>query len=358
MNKVIINMLWLRPGQVGGSETYAMQLLKALSQTPDSPPIELVVTPAARRAHQFLDTNFAITEQDPPLGRLGRICRENYLFGQLEDHQLVHHLGGTIPKLPNAKKTVVTIYDVQYRDYPQYFSPVKRRYLDGAIQRSLEQAEAVCTISQHCAESLEAHFGYPQEKCHLVPPAIDSPAFQQHQPSQAKEFLLYPAVTWPHKSHQFLITLLEQIPDLQLVLTGAEGSSHRKVMSAIRRSPAADRITHLGMVDTQRLNSLYQQALCTVFPSQYEGFGQPVIEAMTRGCPVISSQCGALPETVGTGGVTLAMDIDQWIDAIQLIRQPQQRQQWVEAGFLRATHFSKKRTAETQIAVYNELLGR
>ena len=112
------------------------------------------------------------------------------------------------------------------------------------------------------------------------------------------------------------------------------------------------------MVDTQKLNALYQQALCTVFPSQYEGFGQPVIEAMTRGCPVISSQCGALPETVGTGGVTLAMDIDQWVDAIQLIRQPQQRQQWVEAGFLRATHFSKKRTAETQIAVYNELLGR
>ena len=358
MNRVIINMLWLRPGEVGGSETYAMQLLEALSQTPESPPIEIVVTPAARRAHQFLDTNFTITEQDPPLGRLGRICRENYLFRQLEDHQLVHHLGGTIPKLPNLKKTVVTIYDVQYRDHPQYFSPVKRRYLDGAIQRSLEQAEAVCTISQHCAKSLETHFGYPQEKCHIVPPAIDSQASQQHQPSEAKEFVLYPAVTWPHKSHQFLITLLEQIPDLQLVLTGAEGSSHRKVMRAIRRSSAADRITHLGMVDTQKLNALYQQALCTVFPSQYEGFGQPVIEAMTRGCPVISSQCGALPETVGNGGVTLAMDIDQWVHAIQLIRQPDQRQQWVEAGLLRATHFSKKRTAEAQIAVYNELLGR
>ena len=173
-------MLWLRPGEVGGSETYAMQLLKALRQTPEAPPIELVLTPAARRAHQFLDTNFTITEQDPPLGRLGRICRENYLFRQLEDQQLVHHLGGTIPKLPNVKKTVVTIYDVQYRNYPQYFSPVKRRYLDDAIQRSLEQAEAVCTISQHCAESLEAHFGFPQEKCHIVPPAIDSPPFQEH----------------------------------------------------------------------------------------------------------------------------------------------------------------------------------
>ena len=77
MNKVIVNMLWLRPGQVGGSETYAIRLLKSLSETAESPPIELVMTPAARRAHQFLETSFAIAEQDPRLGRLGRICREN-----------------------------------------------------------------------------------------------------------------------------------------------------------------------------------------------------------------------------------------------------------------------------------------
>ncbi len=358
MTAVIINMMWLRPGQVGGSETYATQLLKALSQHPESPPIELLMTPAARSVHQFGDTNFTVTEQDHPPGRAGRIWRENRLFGQLDDHQLVHHLGGTIPNHRNTKKTVVTIYDVQYRDYPQYFSPVKRRYLDRAIQRSLEQAEAVCTISEYCARSLETHFGYPHEQCRIVPPAIETPTPQRHHSSETKKFLLYPAVTWPHKSHEFLIKLLEQIPDLQLVLTGAPGPSHRSVMKAIQRSPAADRITHLGMVDTHRLNLLYQEALCTVFPSQYEGFGQPVIEAMTQGCPVISSQCGALPETVGAGGVTLPMNIDRWIDAIQLIRQPHQRQQWVEAGLLRAADFSNTRTAEIQVAIYNELLGR
>ena len=358
MNTVIMNLLWLRPGQVGGSETYVTQLLKALNKSDNSPPIELVMTPAARRAHQFLDTDFTITEQDPPLGRVGRIWRENRLFGQLDDQQLIHHLGGTVPKCRTTKKTVVTIYDVQYRDYPKYFSLAKRRYLDGAIQRSLEQAEAVCTLSKYCAKSLEVHFGYPEKKCHIVPPAIDGPSSRQPQTSESKQFLFYPAVTWPHKAHEFLITLLEQIPELQLILTGGPGTSHRRVMNAIRRSPAADRITHLGMVDADRLDLLYKQALCTVFPSQYEGFGQPVIEAMTRGCPVISSQCGALPETVGTGGVTLPMDIDQWAEAIQLIRQPDPRQQWTEAGLLRAADFSHDRTAETQVAVYRELLGR
>ncbi len=358
MNAVTINMLWLRPGQVGGSETYAVQLLEALSQNPKAPSIELALTPETRRTHQFVDRHFEINEQHHLPGRIGRIFKENKLFKKLDKQHIVHHLGGTIPKHQNSAKNVVTIYDIQYREYPQYFSLTKRRYLDIAIQRTLQQAEAVCVISEFCAQSLKNHFGYPKEKCHIIPPAFSASTAQRTQSVEVKPFLLYPAVTWPHKSHKFLITLLEQIPDLQLILTGAKGPAHSDVMQAIQRSPANDRITHLGQVDRQRLDSLYQQALCTVFPSQYEGFGQPIIEAMIRGCPVISSQCGALPETVGAGGITVPMDIDQWIEAIRLIRQPDQRQPWVEAGHRRAADFSYQQTAEAQIAVYEELLGK
>ena len=358
MTAVIINMLWLRPGQVGGSETYAVQLLAALSQNPEAPPIELALTPATYQAYQFLDQAFEINQQQHPPGRIGRIFKENRLFGHLGNEHLIHHLGGTIPKRENSAQKVVTIYDAQYREYPQYFSFTKRRYLDIAIQRTLQQAETVCVISDFCAQSLENHFGYPKEKCQIIPPAFRTSTNQQTRSSDEKPFLLYPAVTWPHKSHKFLITLLEQIPDMELILTGAKGPAHKDVMQSIQRSPARDRITHLGQVDRQRLDSLYQQALCTVFPSQYEGFGQPIIEAMLRGCPVISSQCGALPETVGTGGMTLPMEVDQWSNAVRLMEKPDKRQLWVEAGHHRAADFSYKRSAEAQIAVYEELLGK
>ena len=358
MSSVVVNMLWLRPGQVGGSETYSVQLLEAISQSAKAPPIKVALTPATYEAHQFLREAFEITRHQHPLGRIGRILKENRLFSQVNSQQVTHHLGGTIPQRDNSSKIVVTIYDVQYRTYPQYFSLAKRRYLDTAIQRTLQQAETVCVISEFCAQSLENHFGYPKEKCHIIPPAFHSPTAQQTQPIDARPFLLYPAVTWPHKSHKFLITLMEQIADLELILTGAKGPAHKDVMQAIRRSSARDRITHLGHVEHQRLDSLYRQALCTVFPSQYEGFGQPIIEAMLRGCPVITSQCGALPETVGAGGITLPMDFDQWRDAIGLLAEPGQRQLWVDAGRRRAADFSYQRSAEAQVAAYEELLGR
>jgi len=358
MSQIIVNMLWLRPGQVGGSETYAVQLLEALSENPEAPPIELVLTPATRRTHQFLDKAFEINEQQHLPGRASRIFKENKLFRQVDRERIVHHLGGTIPKRENSAQKVVTVYDVQYREYPQYFSAAKRRYLDIAIQRTLQQAETVCVISEFCADSLENHYGYPKEKCKVIPPAFNPSVAHQTRKPDAKPFLLYPAVTWPHKSHKFLIKLLEQVPDLQLILTGGKGPAHKQVARAIQRSPASDRITHLGQVDKQRLDSLYQQALCTVFPSQYEGFGQPIIEAMMRGFPGISSQCGALPETVGAGGITLPMNNDQWSETIRQIEEPDQRQLWVAAGHRRAADFSYKQTAEAQIAVYKELLSK
>ena len=79
---------------------------------------------------------------------------------------------------------------------------------------------------------------------------------------------------------------------------------------------------------------------------------------MARGCPVISSRGGALPETVGTGGITVPMDVDLWVDAVNMIRQSRERQKWVENGLRRAADFSNDRAAATQVGVYNELLGR
>ena len=356
MKGLAINLLWLRPGQVGGSETYAVRLLQALSRDPNVPPIEIFASAATTKAHPFLEAHFTVNHHNPALGRGGRVWRENRLFADSESAQLTHHLGGTIPKRQHKGQCVVTIYDIQYRDYPQNFSVIKRRYLDTAVQRALSRADAVCVMSEFSAGSLEQHFGYPKERCQIVPPAIEAVTTNETQQSEIGGYLLYPAVTWPHKEHKFLIKVVEHIQDLDLVFVGARGPLHNEVLRAMKRSPAADRIVHLGVVDQQKLDDLYRRALCTVFPSQYEGFGQPVIEAMARGCPVISSRGGALPETVGTGGIAIPMDVDLWVDSVNMIRHSDERQQWVENGLRRAADFSNDRTAATQIAVYNELL--
>jgi mannosyltransferase len=113
---------------------------------------------------------------------------------------------------------------------------------------------------------------------------------------------------------------------------------------------------HLGVVADEQLDTLYRQALCTVFPSQYEGFGQPIIEAMARRCPVIASEHGAVPETVGNGGITIPLDIQTWIDAVQRTHRIDHRQALIDSGLERAADFSSQRTSAAQLAVYSELL--
>ena len=171
------------------------------------------------------------------------------------------------------------------------------------------------------------------------------------------KFLLYPAVTWPHKSHKFLIELVERMNDVRLVFTGAHGPSHGEVLDAMKHSSATDQIVHLGVVDDQQLDALYRQALCLVFPSRYEGFGQPIIEAMARGCPVIASQCAAIPETIGNGGITIPLDVDRWMDAVQQLLRPERRTELIESGLRRASDFSSEHSSTAQLAVYRELLN-
>ena len=358
MSDVTINLLWLRPGAVGGSEKYVTQLLKSLSQVKDRPSIEVVVSPETRKAHPFLAHCFAVDEQKVRWGRIGRILQERRLFGANLARPLVHHAGGTIPIAKPEMKSVVTIYDIQYRDFPENFSPVKRIFLDNVIPRSLEVADLVCVPSEFCANSLNRHFAFPKERCRIVPPPFEAHIGQGSESAESTlgKFMLYPAVTWPHKSHKFLIELAERMADVRLIFTGARGPSHDEVLAAMKQSSAADRIVHLGVVADQQLDALYRQALCLVFPSRYEGFGQPIIEAMVRGCPVVASQDGAIPETVGSGGLTLPRDVDAWTNSVQQLLDPERRAGLIESGLRRAMDFSSQRSAAAQLGVYRELL--
>ena len=98
MTRIAINLLWLRPGQVGGSETYAIRLLKAISKNQNFPPIEIFASAATIDRYPFLETDFTINRHTPTLGRGGRIWLENRLFADLKGAEVDLHLGGTIQK--------------------------------------------------------------------------------------------------------------------------------------------------------------------------------------------------------------------------------------------------------------------
>jgi glycosyltransferase involved in cell wall biosynthesis len=160
--------------------------------------------------------------------------------------------------------------------------------------------------------------------------------------------IVYPAVTNPHKNHQFLLDLLAtkwRDTEQLLVLIGGSGSAEGVV-----RSAADPRIRRLGRVSASDRSGLLKLAEAMVFPSQYEGFGAPLIEAMALGCPVVASDSTCIPSIVDGAGLVLPLTIDAWADALERVRRD--RSTMIAAGLVRAQAFTARASGAALAAAY------
>jgi glycosyltransferase involved in cell wall biosynthesis len=202
-------------------------------------------------------------------------------------------------------------------------------------------------MSEFVRDRAVAHLSLDPARIRVVPLGLDhaslTPSTQEREP-----FLLYPARTWPHKNHARLLEAFRLVrrerPELRLVLTGGGG------LSAV-----PDGVEARGHVPWAEVVGLMQRASALVFPSLYEGFGLPPLEAMACGCPVASSNAGALPEVVGDAGLLFdPKDPRAIADAVlEVLAAPQA---WSARGLARAALFSWDATARGTDAVYRELL--
>jgi glycosyltransferase involved in cell wall biosynthesis len=198
------------------------------------------------------------------------------------------HFPLTVPVPRVAARRVVTLHDLQHRDLPALFSRGERAFRSVAYDRAARQAAAVIVPSEFVRGR-----GVDHERFR--------PGDEEREP-----FLLYPAKSWPHKNHARLFEALPRIraarPELRLVLTGYHG----EVPYGVERR---------GHVPPDELASLYRRATALVFPSRYEGFGQPPLEAMACGCPVAAARAGALPEVCADAAVLFDPDDPEAIAA-------------------------------------------
>jgi alpha-1,3-rhamnosyl/mannosyltransferase len=174
-------------------------------------------------------------------------------------------------------------------------------------------------------------------------------------------FLLYPAATYPHKNHLVLLdalACLEHRPELRLVLSGAPAAGEESLRDAIEHRGLHDRVVRTGRVSAADRDALLRSADAVVFPSRYEGFGAPVLEAMAVGTPVLASAATALPEVVGPAGLLLDPDdAPAWADAIErVLDDPSLRTSLVEAGHDRARTFTAAHSAQALARAYRRLL--
>jgi alpha-1,3-rhamnosyl/mannosyltransferase len=361
---VLVNMLWCVPGAVGGSEEYLVRQLLGLAEQP-SPVCRPTVAVARglRAAHPELAVVADLVEPEfESHGRVRRIVGEaTWLRRHTGDVDLVHHGGGTAP-LRAHQPYVLTIHDLQFRTFPEYFSAVKRRYLSAIIPPSAQRATVVAVPSEYVRGSVIESYGVDPDRVMVVPHGIEPAVADQITPEDELRhryalgegpIVVYPAMTHPHKHHEFLLTMMRDHwtdPDLRLVLTGGPGMAEHLVAAATDR-----RVCRLGRVPAADRNGLLAMSLAMVFPSRYEGFGAPLIEAMTLGAPVICSDATCMPQIVGDAGLVRPLRVDAWKDV--LVEAVARRDELVAAGHRRALDFTSRASGAALGAVYSRAVS-
>ncbi len=283
----------------------------------------------------------------------------------------VHHFPNfVIPPLPKGPKAVVNIHDASFLRFPETLEPKNLAYLRSRMDDTVKRANKILTISDTIADELREAYRLPADKLRttlLGPPPSLAENITEAEASavmrelgQDRPFLLHVGTLEPRKNHAFLFKVFEQLDqfDGDLVLCGMEGWHVGPILAALAQNKRRDRIRRLHYLSDTQLAALYRKAEALLFPSLYEGYGLPPVEAMRQGCPVISSDGGSLPEIVGKGGIVLPLALDAWVEAVHaLLSDASERTKRVEAGYRRASQFSWKKCAEETWEVYREVGG-
>jgi glycosyltransferase involved in cell wall biosynthesis len=206
---------------------------------------------------------------------------------------------------------------------------------------SIRKSRLVVTISEHAARAVVERYGLPEDRVRPIHLGLDHTTFAPGDEPRER-FLVYPARPWPHKNHERLFAAFAELrrrhPDLELVLTAYEG-------------PTPPGVRSVGHVSRDELVRLYRTAAGLVFPSLYEGFGQPPLEAMACGCPVASSNAAALPEVCGDAARLFdPTSVEEIVAATEeILAGPDD---WSARGIARASRFSWEETARAHDAAY------
>ena len=364
--EIAINLLWCAPGKVGGSEQYLTRQLAGLCGHSEFN-LHAYVPQGFMTAHGELADVVHIHEMPSTAHNRGtRIFYENtWLAARTKSAHLVHHGGGTLPVRGNSN-TLLTVHDVQYLTYPEYFSAVRLRYLKAMMPRSVQRARAIAVPSAYVRDVLIEKFSLPGEKIHVVRHGVEALVRNEKNVARMRnkyglenvEYYVYPAMTHPHKNHAFLVSLLAgpwKNRSEHVVFIGSTGRAHEELLKLVADTGVAHRVHIVGRVEGSERDAFVAGSRALVFPSQYEGFGAPLIEAMSLGVPVVCANTASLPEVAGNAALVLPLTLDAWSNMPSTIEN--MSGELVQRGYERVQHFSLAESGNDLAAVYEGLLS-
>jgi len=363
--KVGINLRGLRPGKIGGQENYVREIIRWLPIV--DPTLELVLYCSRHSASTFDESVVEVrcrTEEEIAALTPEALAEFDVWFCPLMALEPV--------KCPTP--SVVSIPDLQHERFPEFFTPEELDWRRRAYGASMQRADAVITVSSFTMQQMVNHYPLAGPRIHVIPDAAPAPFDDELQISadQLREvcsryglsepFVIYPANTWAHKNHRLLFEAIylasQELGETPtLVLTGAAPAPVEEWRPVLDQFGVGDKVRWLGYVAPSDLAALLIEARALVFPSLYEGFGLPVLEAMRAGTPVVCSVAGSLPEVVGDAALfcdpTDPCSIARAI--ISVLTSSAERKRLVEAGRRRIMEFSWEKTARSTIDVLREV---
>ncbi|MEN0012505.1 MAG: glycosyltransferase family 1 protein [Solirubrobacteraceae bacterium] len=373
------SLLTVRPGQIGGAETYVRDLLDALVPGGSTDPVRILANAevAERYAGRGAEIRF-VAGMDPHGAKVGRAARlaaayltPGRILGDATDGLDLVHFPVAVaiprPRIPH----VVTLHDVAHHAVPEFFSRGERAYRAVAYDRSARRADLVITISEHARGQIVDHLGIDPAKVVAIHHGIDLARFTPEATGDdtvlagldlPERFAYYPANMWPHKNHLRLVEAFAQVEDrsLHLVLTGQTYGRDAELAAAVRAAGLTGRVHHLGYVPAAAVPALHRRALAMVFPSLFEGFGFPPLEAMACGCPVAASHAGSLAETLGDAAVLFdPLDPASIAAAVdRLATDEALRTRLTREARPHAERFTWQASAEAHVRAYRAVLAR
>jgi glycosyltransferase involved in cell wall biosynthesis len=370
-----LNLIYLVPGETGGMEVYARELIPALvAAAPDVRFTAFVNREAAEAGggpwHELIE---AVAVPVSARRRTEWVRGEQQLLPGLAARagvDVLHSLASTAPSWGRFRR-VVTIHDLNYRIVPEAHLGLLGLGMRVLIPLAARRSDRVIVDSVSTQDDVSRLLGLSPAKVDVVSLGVrtqravepmDESALRSWLEAGHRPIVLNVSAKRPHKN---LLRLLGALATIEagsrplLVLPGYPTAHERELRERAAALNLADDVRLLGWVDPAQLEGLYAAASCFVFPSLYEGFGLPVLEAMARGVPVATSTRGALAEVAGDAALRFDPESERSIAAAmqRLLNEPETAQSLRAAGLERASQFSWEATASGTLASYERVLA-
>lgn len=366
---IVIDLTPLQPGGVnGGAKPLTLTLIRTMARLrPRTRFTWLTLDRTFQELRDLATPNVAVhCTNVPPGGLKGLLVRCLRAFGiSAEPAGDLLFCPFTAPFFAGKAPIVSIIYDLQYRAYPDFFSADDRaqreEHARTAVRKAVRLVVSSSFVRDEALKYLDASPAQVTVIPHTVHHRFGTPDRTRIPLGLApRSYFVYPANYWPHKNHKMLLVALSRLPEAKLILTGQPGEDADEIASAIAGMGLSGSVIQAGFLRDDEFAALLGFARALVFPSLYEGFGMPVLEAMQLGVPVLCSNTTCLPEVTGDGALLFDPRRPDDIHAAlkRFLAEPDLAFDLTQRGLRRASEFGNDESmAERYFAVFDEAVS-